>query len=300
VPLAKEVGTVSRHVQGVTAAVVTMQAAVISAEKESADTICENVDRGFYFLVKSQISQKAARLNSEVTSKLMVLGQLGVALKSVKRQMEGDYAMITSRYMKLFRSLDNALRTRIFELDKVASRLAIAQRADLYSRSIDLGCSLLVHQRESIPLSQTAIASRFKRATLRGLESIAFHLKEEVMLNDVLKHSVDERQTYDRSEFFVPVIVAEVDSIQSDGSVVQTIVPSWPDIYKGIGGEVENKVLQVIGEFGWEPELADVRTVVSESLRGLVETASVDKRVKDEILRLSGASTWSETSEVRP
>lgn len=299
-PMAREVGTVSSHVQGVTAAVVTMQTAVISAEKKSAETICENVDRGFYFLVKSQISQKAAKLNSEVTSKLMVLGQLGMALKSVKKQMEGDYAMIASRYMKLFHSLDNALRTRIFELDKVASRLAIAQRTDLYSRSIDLGCSLLVHQRESLPLSQSVAVSRFKRNALKGLESIAFRLKEEAILNEDLKHSIESSAVSERVEQYIPLVITEFDSIQTDGTILQTVAPPWPNTYRKIGEIIENEVAQKATQIAWQTESAEVRQDVAENIKKILEASDVDQRVKEGILRLFEASVWLETSEGQP
>ena len=52
-----------------------MQTAVIIAEEKAADHVCNNVNKGFYSLIRSQISQKMAKLQSEVDSHLMQLVQ---------------------------------------------------------------------------------------------------------------------------------------------------------------------------------------------------------------------------------
>ena len=74
-PMADEINKVSRHVDNTTAAVVSMKAAVVMAEKESADLVCNNVNRGFHALMLSQVSQKTAKLQSEVNSHLLRLNQ---------------------------------------------------------------------------------------------------------------------------------------------------------------------------------------------------------------------------------
>ena len=47
-PMARQIESVSQKVQGTTAAVVGMRAAVIAAEEEAAEHVCNNVNRGFY------------------------------------------------------------------------------------------------------------------------------------------------------------------------------------------------------------------------------------------------------------
>ena len=74
-PMADEISSVARHVNITTGAIVAMQAAVILAEQKAADHVCKNVNRGFHSLIRSQISQKMAKLQSEVDSHLMQLAQ---------------------------------------------------------------------------------------------------------------------------------------------------------------------------------------------------------------------------------
>ena len=72
-PMAQEMSSISNHIKGTTAAVVAMQTAVVLAEQKAADLVCDNVNKGFYAMMRSQISQKIATLQSKVDSYLMQL-----------------------------------------------------------------------------------------------------------------------------------------------------------------------------------------------------------------------------------
>ena len=117
-PMADSIDGVANHVDGTTAAVVAMQTAVIIAEEKGAERICNNVNYGFYSLIRSQISQKIATHKSKADAKIMELQQQTVSLAAIKSRMEKDYMMLASRYTKLFEGLNKSLRARIFELDK--------------------------------------------------------------------------------------------------------------------------------------------------------------------------------------
>ena len=58
--------SVAPHVDEVTGAMISMQTAVIMAEQQAAENICANVNRGFFSLIRSQISQKMAICRSQV------------------------------------------------------------------------------------------------------------------------------------------------------------------------------------------------------------------------------------------
>ena len=72
-PMANEIKNVSSSVSKTTIAVAAMQTAVILAEEKAtqkvllaeekaANLVCSNVNKGFYSLIRSQISQKMAKL----------------------------------------------------------------------------------------------------------------------------------------------------------------------------------------------------------------------------------------------
>lgn len=186
-PMAREIDTVSSNIKGTTAAVVSMQAAVIAAEKEAADHVCDNVNRGFYTLIHSQISQKIARIQSDVDSHLMKLNQLRKQLLAVKTRMERDYGMISSRYVKLFNGLNKNLQQRIYELDKPTVKFAVKELDSISNRPMLLTSTVPVSQTESLALSQKILASNMKQSgalAIQGMSKFLGEMKQQKELND--------------------------------------------------------------------------------------------------------------------
>ena len=103
--MADSLDHVSSKVSETTLAVVAMQQEVCEIEKQSAEEICENVNRGFFTLQHSQISQKKVLAMSKAEAHLVGLRQSAQSLCRIKEQMTRDFQRITSRYTKLFKSL---------------------------------------------------------------------------------------------------------------------------------------------------------------------------------------------------
>jgi len=177
-PMAEEMRSVSRHVNATTGAVVAMQTAVIIAEEKAADHVCNNVNKGFYSLIRSQISQKMAKLQSEVDSHLMQLVQQKNALLSIKNRMQKDYNMIASRYIKLFNGLNSNLKQRVFELDKPTIDFAVKEVDKVSNRSKYLTATIPIAQLESLAASQKIVASNVKYRGLNVIKSMRSFLFE--------------------------------------------------------------------------------------------------------------------------
>ncbi|GHT76494.1 hypothetical protein FACS189463_1690 [Bacteroidia bacterium] len=159
-PMAQEISTVSNHIKGTTTAVVAMQTAVVLAEAKAADHVCNNVNKGFYTLIRSQISQKIAKLQSEVDSHLMQLNAQRKQLLGIKNRMERDYNMISSRYLKLFNGLNQNLKQRVFELDKPTIDFAVREVEKVSNRTKYLTATVPVSQLESLAASQKIIENK--------------------------------------------------------------------------------------------------------------------------------------------
>ena len=120
--MAVALGSVAPHVDGTTAAVISMQTAVVAEERRAAEDICANVNRGFFSLIRSQISQKIALCRSQADARLLELRDQALKLSSVKATMQRDFQMIAARYTALFKSLDAALLSRIAVNQIVSAR----------------------------------------------------------------------------------------------------------------------------------------------------------------------------------
>lgn len=291
-PMASTLDRVSSHVDAVTGAVTVMQTAVIHQEKLAAEQVCTNIDQGFYFLIRSQISQKLAKLRSDVDARLMALRQLSVALAGVRRQMEGDYQMIASRYSKLFDALDRSLRSRVFELDQVPADLASRQMPRILKRLRDSGAQYLISGTESLPTGQSAVSLKIKGNTNKVINSIKRSLLDTVQLKQELQSVVLDRQVQARREYYVPVLVMEADAPRPPGTILNILSAGGQAFQLAGSKEIERKLRDAYAELPWAPPSGRDRAYVTAAFENLLAGKHLDPRLQNEISRLHRASEW--------
>lgn len=221
--LAQEMENVSKSVNLTTGAVVAMQAAVVAAEEKATDHVCENVNRGFYSLIRSQISQKLAKHKSDFESKRMLLSHQKRALVNVRNSMERDYKMISGRYAKLFNSLNINLQTRIFELDKPMIDFSYRDIGKISNRNKYLTATIPVTQLESVSSSQKIVASNIKQKGLHVINSIKTFIQEMNAQDNLTKNILVDEFIKSDCESFLPVIICEHISDTSGYKIAEII-----------------------------------------------------------------------------
>ncbi len=293
-PMAESINRVSYHVDGVTTAVVAMQTAVIIAEQRAADNVCRNLDNGFYTLIRSQVSQKIARLNSDVNSKTMEMVQQTAALRSIRGRMERDYMMIAARYNKLFNSLNNNLRIRIFELDKYVTGFVTQDIASVTNRLRQFVGTVSTNQLESIGQSQMIASSKTKGLGFSVVESmhqfVADIKQQKYMVSSILSNKKAEKN-YD---FFIPVVITESVGRSSAQNQLRLIIPKPNDagLNSTLERNVNNSVMSAINELNWSEVNRDEKHKVGLELNRLIERADYPERIKKQMNTLYGASNW--------
>lgn len=284
-PMAQEIDSVSNHIKGTTAAVVGMQAAVIKAEEEASNHVCENVNRGFYTLIHSQISQKIAKLKSEVDSHLMQLNQQRKQLLAIKNRMERDYNMISSRYLKLFNGLNQNLQQRVFELDKPTIEFAVKDVDKITNRTKLLPGTVPVVQLESLEMSQRILASNIKYRGLSVINSMKRFLRDmyaQKRLTDQIL--LPEQTTTEYSMLTIPVIICESNYDKYDNRRLDIILAQT-----GLSNEARSRIQSTVGEsvnlLPWSLGEAPNAEICSEFNRFL-SSSPVSQRVKEMATRL--------------
>jgi hypothetical protein len=296
-PLAQTVDTVRSHVNGVTVAVTAMEAAVIAAEQSASRTICENVDRGFYTLMKSQLSQKAVAAYTEMKSKEVILVQLAKALDHVKNQMQGDYNMICRRYRKLFQSLNKALETRIRELDRPAMNMAEIKRSVVFERLKNDTSLLFSASEETISVSQTALSGKLKQKTSETIKTLHESTVESRCYNDKLEHILfnepDGKGSYhdENNRYFLPVIFSSMESFLSNNDTVENIYTSETDRWQN-SAPVITEVEHIQSSLNWTALAADEKAVIKKEFVRLCEEDHPDERAGKEMMRLFEENSW--------
>jgi len=299
-PMAHSVESARGHLNGVTVAVTAMEAAVIATEREASRTICKNVDEGFYMLVKSQISQKSVAAYTEMTSKQITLVQLAKALENVKRQMEGDYNMITRRYAKLFQSLNKALETRIKELDRPAMQLAEIRRSIVFDKLKDDSSTLLSFSGETLPIAQTALCGKLKHKTKEAMHT----LSESVCESSSYSEKVDSILVKNESEFssgadlcYIPAAFVVTDSLLNSGDCLENVFTAQSDVWQNTAPLV-SEISSVYKELNWTPSSGEEKALIRSEFLALCEKESSGEpggnRVSKEMIRLFDESVWED------
>jgi len=278
-PMAREIGTVSNHVKATTTAVVAMQAAVIMAEEKAADHICTNVNKGFFTLIRSQISQKVARLQSEVDSHLMRLNQQRKQLLAIKGRMERDYNMISNRYSKLFNGLNANLKQRIFELDKPTVDFAVREVEKVSNRTKYLTATVPVAQLESLAISQKIIASNVKYRGLKVIGSMTNFLSDMNEQKQLTNRILLSSNSTENATLSVPVIISECNFDKYDNKNMDISV-SKVQLNQLTQSAIKNVVIQNVDNIQWKKE-SDINKEIKSEFSKILSGSKSSQRVKD-------------------
>lgn len=286
-PMAHEISSVSQRVDMTSAAVVTMQTAVIVAEKEAADHVCENVNYGFYTLMHSQISQKIAQLTSTVESKLIEMGQQAAALQNLKKRMERDYNMISNRYGKLFGSLNASLQTQVYELDKPVVNLVNRDMQLNDSRVKGALAGASTHQNESLKLNQQLMISKTKGDSGHAIERIHRYVENVAVQNRMAEDVMRNNRIESTEEIYLPVVVLSSSSELSSETVdFRTPKCGNAAIDDAVSSAVRNGAFQAVHEMEWTDPGEMERKAVEAEYTTLLAGWNAPERVKKLALEL--------------
>lgn len=293
-PMAEEISRVSHHVNATTGAVVAMQTAVVLAESRAADQICSNVNKGFYSLIRSQISQKLAKLQSEVDSHMMQLIQQKKALLGIKNRMEKDYNMISSRYQKLFNGLNTNLKNRVFELDKPTIDFACKEIDKVSNRTRYLTATVPVSQLESVAFSQKIVASNVKVRGLNVIKSMSWFINEMNMQKKITDQIlINDNSSFESSTFFIPVIIYECYRDKTDQKNIEMIISDIM-IDNPTKSAIKNKTYAEFSNLEWSQKSVPAQEIKSEFSK-LLSNSTKDKRIKDLTRQLFQSNNYQTT-----
>lgn len=289
-PMAEEISSVSNHVEGTTAAVIAMQTAVVLAEAEAADQICDDVNRGFYTLIRSQISQKLAKLKSEVDSHLMQLNQQRKQLLAIKGHMERDYNMISSRYLKLFNGLNSNLRQRVYELDRPIIDFGVREMGKVSNRTKLLTATVPISQLESLTSSQKILASNIKYCSLNVINSMTRFLNEmneqKKMTNRILLEANNKAKNF---TFSIPIVISELNYNKFNNNIEVYI--SNVGLNKQSETIIKDAIMSNLENLHWENTTTKNKDIQSEFSR-LLSVANTPNRIKDMANKLFQANEY--------
>lgn len=289
-PMANELNSVSNHVMGTTAAVVTMQGAVISAENNSANKVCSNVNRGFFTMIRSQISQKIANKHSKVEALIMHLAQQRRQLVSIRSNMEREYGRISERYIKIFSSINKELESRIRQLDQPVFELVCKHMLTSSNRMNALSSWASTSQSEGLTQAQQILISKMKRNAQIALEQsgdFLDNLNEQRMIAQ--RVLITGNRGNDDACMQIPVVVYE--TITNPSGIPSSDI-KINDNMTGVNASDIQTAILTEKELPWTRQ--QLPEAVSEEFMRMVDASGKEARIK-KLIQQMYASTQVET-----
>lgn len=281
-PMAESIDSMSRHVDATTTAVVAFKSAVIKAEKDGADHVCSNVNKGFFTLMHSTLSQKIAANQSRVDSLTMELVAQKKRLLAIKSTMEKDYSRIVGRYSRIITGINKALKQRVIELDRPVFDFATRDVACNMGRNQLLAAVVPVCQLENITATQQITASNMKHDSYRVIDSTEKFLRQmneqKILTDRILLKSIPG----DEGTEHYPVAILE-SQIDSNGNMAYGVtVPEGMD--KSNMKEISSRVYETTSELDWKE--GEVNDLVRQEFAKLVVESDSSDRVKKMVSEL--------------
>lgn len=284
-PMAASVDGISERILGTTAAVTTMQAAVIETERRAAAEICSNVDRGFYSLMRSQISSKLAKHFTDMNVKLSLILEYAKSLAATQNRMEADYNRIRREYLKIFRSLDKALENRVLQLDNEAMQLAANRKKLIADHLLHEAANTAVSANEIGKTQRSAVSARIKNKTGRAISRVANRVGENLDYGAQMESILGKGIGKEVQKEYVPVIYSkEQSSVLPGATVTQTISPGNLD--PAVKNSIEMNIASRINtEFTQSKTEFETQEIYRE-FSNMVASANLNQRVKETMMKL--------------
>ena len=291
-PMARSIDGVSHNINATTTAVIAMQSAVVGAQQEASRTICTNVDRGFYTLMRSQLSQKIAECYSVMYSKKQLMENFSEQIEKIMVIMQDDYNRIKRRYTKQFNSLDKALETRIHELDKKSYELSRNQRNTKFKSDNEI-IKTIVYGDETQKMNVQTISATVKNRSSKAIGCMSENILEDLNYTRTVKFILNGQSVHESMKEYVPVVVTEWDSmLATDSKLDNVYVPQ--DKFVQDHSELLDAVNSSYPDFNWSRVDQESYEKIKSSFMKMCGREKIDERVLKEMVRLFEQSKWND------
>lgn len=259
---------------------------IVEAKSISANRISDSLIRGFSGLIVNEIRQKMVELTAKIPAKLQELKALASNCIAKHGQMTRDYERITSRYTKLFDSLDQNLHAALLELDRpvfsiTASAGEVVFTDGVLNQYVSEGSFAGGEQVADAALLQVA---NLKRSTERIIADTDRNIGYNRELDSKIADMVSDRECSELKKVFVPAVVMST----ADGEVFCDIPGDCPD-FDNVKREIADNADGVAIHLQSSSDAGSIDVFLRKKLSSFVETsddAEYGTRIADNVLRM--------------
>lgn len=179
------------HVNLLTGAIVSTEAAQLVAIDQNARKVADTIVGGFFGYIRSEISQQITELSEGIDAQLMHLKELSKACVAKMKQMETDFSRISHRYVKIFEDLNNELSNRIRELDKPTFKLkSTLDEHHFRTTGNDMVGTVAVFGKEGSELNTRILAGIARKRAAQAIERAGAFLNQQRQVDATIQSAM--------------------------------------------------------------------------------------------------------------
>lgn len=291
-PMAQSLNLVGAGVGAVEGSVIAMKDAVVSAQNEGARRIGNNVDKGFFMLMNSNLSQKIASCAVTMSSKLLLMKKYAQDIERTKSTMTCDYERIFRRYKKQFDSLDKEVQLRVEALDESAYKTATA-----FNRWVvairDNGAKLFTLLNEIESIATKKVGALLKSKALRTIGALDDDISENTRYAQGVTKVLGDKALGERKELFVCSIIEKAQSLNDKISYYGAFETVSDERFgKERSAAIRGINEDLLDKITWKGVTKKEKNAVRRSFEKLLEKEATSERLRTLMLKLFDASDW--------
>ena len=290
-PMANSLDYVNSNVKDVTASVVAMESAVVVAQQEASNHICKNVDAGFFILMKSQFDQKIAAVSSEMLSSMQLMETFRKEIDKIMVIMQDDYERIKLRYTKQFSALDQALESRIHELDKKAYEISRNYKLTQFKTGSEV-IKAICYSDDTQLINVKQACAMVKSKSIKSIDVMANDVIEQLRYSDAIKSILKDVEFGECQLQYVPVVIAETDSMMTEDATIKNYY-SVSEAKYAQDPKYMNQIKEKVESFQWNGVSEKYFEAIKNSYQARVSGEIENERVAREMQRLFNEAKWT-------
>lgn len=295
--LAYSLDNVTSSVSQTTAAVAELGESVCAAEREAADEVCRSVNRGFFTLIRTQLTQKKVQVQSVAESQLLTLRHFAQSLRRIKEQMGVDFERITQRYTKLFKTLSDSLKNRVYALDRPVAEVVDGEYGAMDRRVLTAGASSAVLQQDVVPAMTELEAVRCKRDCCKVIDGVKTLIDHGIRLSEAMDGIIRDVRQDEMRSLYLPVLMVEyADIFLAEGMQTECVL-SEGKLEPALVARVRRAFIESTGKMSWKADVGR-RDEVTSRVRSLISREGCSAREAKLISDMIGRADWQELEAV--
>ena len=195
--------------------------------------------------------------------------------------------MISARYTKLFKSINNSLESRVAELDMQVFKLVDKDMKLLEGRSMINSAMFPVNQMESVMFSQLLASSRMKSDAGTAIAAMKRYIGDAAAEQRKSGRSMENILVDSAKDMYIPVSIVESSSPVGEPAVSYYVARSGnDDIDANIDRSVREQSYNSVLEGRWsEMNEKDMANIEAEFVNLLINSQE-EERVREEIVKM--------------